>query len=360
MTRPAARWPLVAAIGLGVPGLHVALLLAWGGAVREAGIDPGPQRSPMPSMQVRSVPQAMQLERETAAVSNQTSPATRAPEATAPVAIAVARPATNGFARTGPAAPSARPAAVATEAIKPVSPSDISASAPADAPPAAVAFSRALPVPVYATRLPPSGRWRYRMTRGAASGEAELAFSLDASEAAGYVLQLEGRVAGAPVLEWASRGQIDAAGLAPDRFALRRRGRDRQAANFQREAGKITFSGPTHEQALPPGAQDRLSWLLQLPAIVAAAPERFVAGASVVLFVAGARGDADIWTFVVEGREMHGDIDTLKLVRQPQKPYDTRAEVWLDPARLYLPHRVQQTPSGGGAALDLVYEPLAP
>ena len=57
---------------------------------------------------------------------------------------------------------------------------------------------------------------------------------------------------------------------------------------------------------------------------------------------------------------MLGDIATLKLVREPRKPYDTRAEVWLDPARRHLPQRVQQTPTGGGAALELVYEPVAP
>ena len=171
-----------------------------------------------------------------------------------------------------------------------------------------------------------------------------------------YELHLEGRVAGLTLLDWVSQGQLDAAGVAPDRFAVRRRGRDRQAANFQREAAKITFSGPTIELPLLPGAQDRLSWMIQLPAIVAAAPERFVAGTSVVLFVAGARGDADVWTFAVQGLESVGPTLALKLVREPRRPYDTRAEVWLDPADHYLPLRAVQTPSGGGAALELMRE----
>lgn len=159
-------------------------------------------------------------------------------------------------------------------------------------------------VPLYATRLAPAGQWRYRMTRGVATGEAQLRWTL--SDDAHYELQLEGQIAGVTLLDWVSRGQLDAAGIAPERFALRPRGRDQQAANFQRDAGKITFSGPTHEQPLPPGVQDRLSWMLQLPAIVAAAPERFVSGATILLFVAGARGDANVWTFVVQGVETLG------------------------------------------------------
>jgi hypothetical protein len=221
--------------------------------------------------------------------------------------------------------------------------------------PGAEAAASPVDVPVYATRLPPAGRWRYRLQRGVVVGEAELEWAPLAD--AHYALRLQGRVAGVTLLDWASQGQLDAAGVAPERFAVRRRGRDRQAVNFQREAGKITFSGPTHELPLVPGVQDRLSWLLQLPAIVAAAPEQFTAGATVLLFVAGARGDGDVWDFVVQGVEALGDATALKLVREPRRLYDTRAEVWLDPADHFLPLRVVQTPAGGGAALELLREP---
>ena len=37
---------------------------------------------------------------------------------------------------------------------------------------------------------------------------------------------------------------------------------------IQREAGRITFSGPQVEYPLLPGAQDRISWLLQLAAVL--------------------------------------------------------------------------------------------
>jgi hypothetical protein len=266
-----------------------------------------------------------------------------------------------------PAAQAQRPQAglvparprVAAASAAPASPLVAAVAAPDNALPtdtvtAPGGAAPAVEVPVYATRLPPAGTWHYRLQRGAVVGHAELRWSRDADGR--YELQLQGSVAGVTLLEWSSQGRLDAAGIAPERFAVRRRGRDRQAANFQRDAAKITFSGPTHELPLLPGAQDRLSWMVQLPAIVAAAPERFGAGAHIVLFVAGARGDADVWTFVVQGTERLGDTPALKLVREPLRLYGIRAEAWLDPAAQYLPLRVVQTPSGGGAALELQRE----
>ena len=59
----------------------------------------------------------------------------------------------------------------------------------------------------------------------------------------------------------------------------------------------------------------------------------------------------------MQGVEALGDATALKLVREPRRLYDTRAEVWLDPADHFLPLRVVQTPAGGGAALELLREP---
>ena len=316
------RWVVLCALGVAVLGLHAALLLALGPAWFDPDIAPP---LPLRSVQVRSV--------------------VLAPPAPTPAPV-VAEVLTSRK-------PAARVAPRSTPASAPVE--RLPEAAPEPVAPVQVSVAQASPdIPVYATRLPPPGLWRYRMQRGVAVGVADLSWAPQAE--AGYELRLEGRVAGVTMLEWASRGQIDTAGLAPERFVLRRRGRDRHAANFQREAGKITFSGPTHEQSLVPGAQDRLSWLLQLPAIVAAAPERFVSGATVVLFVAGARGDADAWTFLVQGTQTLDGTPVLKLLREPRRLYDTRVEVWLDPAEHYLPLRVVQTPSGGGAALELQRE----
>jgi hypothetical protein len=210
---------------------------------------------------------------------------------------------------------------------------------------------------VYATVLPPPVLRRYRMERGLLWGTGVLRWAPGAGR---YEASLSGDVAGINVLDWRSGGALDDAGIAPERYVVRRRGRDAQAANFQREAGKLTFSGPTTEFALLAGAQDRLSVLLQVPAIVAADPRRFVAGASVRVFVTGSRADADVWSFNVEGWQAvegpSGPVQALKLSREPRKKYDTRVEFWLDPAAHYLPVRARLSAAGGGEALELVLE----
>jgi hypothetical protein len=225
------------------------------------------------------------------------------------------------------------------------------AAGSADSPPG-------IDVPVYATQLPPAGRWHYVLTRGQASGQADLSWQPAADGR--YEIHLVGRVDGAVVLDWISRGAIDPAGIAPERFAIRRRGRDSQAANFQRDAGKITFSGPVHEFALLPGVQDRVSWMLQLPAIVEAAPQRFGAGADLVLMVVGARGGVGLWRFKVAGFERLGQADALRLVHESERAHDTRVEVWLDPARGHLPLRARLTQPEGGAPLELALEGVNP
>jgi hypothetical protein len=209
-------------------------------------------------------------------------------------------------------------------------------------------------VPVYATRLPAPATWRYALSRGLASGEAQLSWRPDEQQR--YEMRLEGFIAGISVLDWVSTGAIDAAGIAPERFVIRRRGRDSQAANFQRDAGKITWSGPTHEVPIVPGVQDRLSWMVQLPAVIEAAPQRFAAGANVVLMVIGARGGADVWTFRVAGPDSVDGAPALKLVREARKPRDVHVEVWLDPARGHMPLRAVLTQPEGGAPLELVLQ----
>lgn len=214
--------------------------------------------------------------------------------------------------------------------------------------------------PVYATALPPPLSRRYRLARGALAGSAELHWAPGADGR--YVATLAGELAGQRVLDWRSAGALDAAGIAPERYVARgRNGRGAQAANFQREAGKLSYAGPAVEFALVPGAQDRLTVLLQVPAIVAADPQRFGTGARLQVFVTGARGDADVWSFEVEGEEDVAAADgmpvrTLRLVREPRKRFDTRVELWLDPARRFLPLRARLWAPGGADALELVLE----
>ena len=202
----------------------------------------------------------------------------------------------------------------------------------------AAAPSGDIEVPVYPTQLPPPFELRFALQRPRQSGEAVLSWQREGDR---YQLRLSGAIEGAPGFESTSSGTIDAAGIAPLRFVDRRHGRGAQAANFQRAAGKISFSGPSTEYPLLPGSQDRVSWFVQLAGILAADPSLAQPGRQITLFVAGARGGADVWVFSVQGADTAEGVPALKLLREPKRPYDTRAEVWLDPARRYLPLHVK-------------------
>ena len=213
-------------------------------------------------------------------------------------------------------------------------------------------------LPIYPTRMPPAFTFAYTLTRGAVAGEVELRWQPEGDR---YVASLEGREGDNALLAWRSAGGFDVAGIAPQRFVDHRRGRGALAVNFQRAAGKVTFSGPQIEHALAPGMQDRLSWMLQLAAIAAADSFR-VSTVGVSLIVVGVHGDADVWRFEPMGSETPdpaaGAASTLRLLRRPEHAYDTRAEVWLDPSRHYLPLRVRL--SNGGETLQLEWRGVAP
>ena len=218
--------------------------------------------------------------------------------------------------------------------------------------------AEAAALPVYATRLPDAASLHYRLQRGETVGVARLQWQREAGD---YLLRLDTDWPGQPAAGSASRGLIDSEGVAPVRHAELRRAREVRAANFQREAGRVTFSGPQLAYALPPGAQDRLSWMIQLPGVMEADATLARVGASVTLFVVGTRGDAEPWRFEVLGNEPlrlpAGEVpQALRLKREPTRPYDTRVEVWLDPARQHLPVRVVFTTLPGGQPLEMALE----
>ncbi|MDD2925990.1 DUF3108 domain-containing protein [Rhodoferax sp.] len=145
-----------------------------------------------------------------------------------------------------------------------------------------------------------------------------------------------------------SRGQITDVGLAPERFSDKYR--SEVAAHFNYTQGKVTFSANTPDAPLLVGAQDRLSVLLQLGALVASEPERYGPGTTLTVQTVGPR-DADLWLFTFEGSETlelpGGTLQGLKLVRNPRQPYDQKVEVWLAPQLGYLPARIRITETNG-------------
>ncbi|MBS0449010.1 MAG: DUF3108 domain-containing protein [Proteobacteria bacterium] len=276
-------------------------------------------------------------------------PAPAPPARTARRAVAHAAPASTG---TVP---------IATETV---APPDVqvalqetvpSSAAPTSAPPAADNEV----VPTYRTRPPPTATLRYVMQRGVLRGTGEMTWRNDGDR---YELRLDGSVIGINIITQASSGIFDAGGLAPVRFTDQRMRRQAIAANFQRDTGKITFSGPSTEYPIWPGTQDRLSWMMQLCAIAAGDPAVMKPDGRIAMHVVGARGDAQVWGMRYVGRErietQAGSLMAEKFERVLRDPTDTMAAVWLDPQHHHLPVRATLRNANESDALELSLEQL--
>lgn len=297
--------------------MHV---LLWQGMSAYAGVAPGPERN-TPAVQVRTV----------------APPVAQAEPAALPVPPAAPAP----RRKTAPAAP----VVVEAQALLVAS---------ASAPSSPNSHPEQDEVPVYRTQMPPPITLSYDLSYGRWSGSGEMQWRPQGNN---YEARLEGRVAGMRLLTWKSQGGFDSAGIAPVRYTDERARKSPQAANFQRQAGKITFSGPSTEYPLLRGTQDRLSWMLQIAAVAAADPKHMAPGGKVSFYVVGAKGDADLWTFRVEGRE-DADVreqgkQAVKLLREPRKAHDTKVEVWLAPGLHWLPVQARLTSEGSTMELRL-------
>ena len=145
-----------------------------------------------------------------------------------------------------------------------------------------------------------------------------------------------------------SRGHIGPNGLEPERFSDKFR--SEVAAHFNWSQGKVSFSANTPDAPLLSGAQDRLSVLVQLAALVAGAPQQFPAATTLTLQTVGPR-DADLWLFTVGNMEAlelpGGSVQGLKLTRNPRQQYDQQVDIWLAPSLGYLPARIRILEANG-------------
>jgi Protein of unknown function (DUF3108) len=238
------------------------------------------------------------------------------------------------------AATTARPASVAPESPLPVTAAASPTTASTAPPPS--------PTRITATAPPASVRLKYRVeaNRFPFSLSSELSWQQDGQN---YQARLEFSALGQSRVQ-TSRGLITPGGLAPLRFSDKYR--TEVAAHFNREQGKVTFSANTPDIALLPGAQDRLSVLIQLAALLAGERAAYTVGSSIAIQTIGPR-DADTWLFSVEADEVlqlpGGEQATLKLLRKPRAQFDQRVELWLAPALGYLPVRVRITEANGDA-----------
>ena len=389
-------WRPLAALAVGVLALHAALLTVGSGPVV-----PPPGRAPPGP--VSTVVQLLPRRSDSLAASPAPDPGsgqagqpTEAGAATRPSATVLATRqdvAQTPVAPRSPAAPGAgRPKAdraAPSLSATPAAHAEAGPGAPAgadkraesaDTEPAP-AMPSGEPPPLYVARPPAAAMLRYALHYYGRSGEAVLSWRPSSSA---YSLQLLGlpqplgdSPAAAPgsgrpdrgppprpLIEQASQGQLDTNGLAPDRFTDRRRGRGQRAANFRHALGRIEFSGPSTVQPAWPGAQDRLSWWVQLPAIVEAATP---VPAEVRLFVVDARGRGELWRFdhlgLVADPAGLGRAATQHWRHEPAQAEGQRVELWLDPAQGHWPVQLRLTSLRTGERFELrllAIDPLPP
>jgi hypothetical protein len=256
------------------------------------------------------------------------------------------------------AAPPGDAAATATVAVESVPETQTQAPAPSsDTPPAAAPpapEARRVQKLAYAqpARLVYDGRGEERgFVKYAANAEL-----LWLPEGAQYSARLEISAWGFRLRTWTSKGALGEAGLLPARFGDKPRGAE-LATHFQRDKGIISFSANNPDVPLLEGAQDKLSALLQLSAMVAGEPERYSQG-TVVSFQAADAHRAELWDFKVGALEPlelpGGTLNSLKLSKEPTLEFDQRIEVWLAPEAHYLPVRLRITEANGAFA-DLLW-----
>ncbi len=169
----------------------------------------------------------------------------------------------------------------------------------------------------------------------------ELVWLQDGDE---YNAQLSLRFLFKTIRNWTSIGRIDAGGVAPTRFSETRR--SEVASHFVRDQGLVVFSNNAPSVPLQAGAQDRLSIIIQLGALLAGDPARYAAGSRIAIQTVGPR-DADVWVFEIGDEERvqvpAGEFTARRLWREPRHDHDYRIELWLAPELGYLPVQLRQT-----------------
>lgn len=190
----------------------------------------------------------------------------------------------------------------------------------------------ARPVPaLLALPLRGEGALAYAFVIDGQAGQAALSFRIEDGR---YELSLERRAGDRELPVWHSEGRVGAQGLQPERHRVTRRRRERELLIFDRDAGPPRLLVGGRAVAMPAGTQDRLSWWLQLAAMMAAEPAPHP-GLRLRIPVAGPAGVHD-WDFEVIAR----DGDRWLLRRDWSRGAGQAAlqwSAWLDGQRGFLP-----------------------
>ena len=257
-------------------------------------------------------------------------------------------------------APTPAPIGVKAEGSEPgqnihktVAPSEVTAQLAPASPERIASATMALPA-VALGSLPPSALLSYRLN-GQEKGiqyqaSGELRWQHNASA---YAMSLSVRAFLLGSRHWRSVGQINATGLAPNRFSDS--WRSERAAHFDRPNQRIVFSNNAPTAPLQPGAQDQVSLYAQLAAAMAQSGQRMQPGTRLQIQTATVR-DALPWLLTLEKLEtlqIDGQsVEAVKWVCQPRNRFDAQVEFWVSATHDWLPARIRIT-QVSGSFIDL-------
>ena len=152
---------------------------------------------------------------------------------------------------------------------------------------------------------------------------------------------------------YTSEGHVDAFGLAPDRYLEQRGRRAPDTSTFDRSVvpPHVSFTRTPQTVALPAGAQDRFSMIMQLASLVRGAPDRYQPGVAREFFVVD-NDSGESWPIEAIGTESvqtrGGFIEARHFRRLPRHAGDERhIDIWLAPSLGWMPVRLVQTEPNG-------------
>jgi hypothetical protein len=203
---------------------------------------------------------------------------------------------------------------------------------------------------------PPSGDLRYdTFYNSVRNAPSTIRWTSDSN---GYAMVVSVPLPFVGPFTYESEGRIDAFGLAPERYIEARGRRGSNVTTFDRQAGRIAFTRTPATLALPDGAQDRFSVVMQLASLVRGDPDAYTPGVTRNFYVAD-NDSGEVWPMETIGNEavrtQAGFVEARHFARLPRHAGDARRlDVWLAPTLGWLPVRIMQT-EPNGTQIELVW-----
>ncbi|MDR3096964.1 MAG: DUF3108 domain-containing protein, partial [Paraburkholderia sp.] len=182
--------------------------------------------------------------------------------------------------------------------------------------------------------VPPSGELQYdTFFNGARNQPGTIHWKTDGKR---YEMVVSVPLPFVGTFSWTSRGHVDAFGLAPEQYIEKRGHRPENFTIFNREEKQIIFTRTPNSLALPDGAQDRFSMVMQLASLVRGNPDAYKPGVTREFYVAD-NDSGETWPIATIGDETvstdHGFVTARHFMRLPRHEGDRRRiDVWLAPS----------------------------